>query len=306
MHSNLLISKRFICSTLAATLLLAGGLVGQAAAADKVLARVGNQTVTEADLDQLANAVPEKFRYLYQTPEGRQKTLDYVVNIYVLSEEAKNQGMDKKPEVQRLIDFTKKDLLARVYLDKMNKGLPAPSEQDVKTFYEKNKERFVTPESIHLRHILVKTEKEAKDALAKLKKGQKFDELAKKVSICPSKGKGGDLEWLVRGNLLKEIEDVAFSMEKGQITGPVKTKFGFHVLYLEDKKPGQESSLDQVNDFIVEQLKFQAQQKQYEKVAQDLRKKMNVQVTAPPASPVTGPATAPAGPPAGPTAGPKN
>lgn len=306
MFSNPLTSKRFLCSAALATLLVAGGLLGQAAAADKVLAKVGNLTVTEADLDQMASAVPEKFRHLYQTPEGREKTLDYIVNIYVLSEEAKQQGMDKKPDVQRLIDFTQKDLLARVYLDKMNKGLPAPTDQDVKDFYEKNRDRFVTPESIHLHHILVKTEKEAKDALAKLKKGEKFSDLAKNMSICPSKGKGGDLEWLPRGSLLKEIEDVAFAMENGQITGPVKTKFGFHVLYLEDKKPGQESSLDQVKDYIAEQLKFQAQQKQYETVAQELRKKMNVQITAPKTSPVTGPATVPAGPPPAPTSGPKN
>lgn len=301
MHSNLLISKRFLCSTLVAALLLTSGLISAAAAADKVLAKVGNQTVTEADLDQMASAVPEKFRHLYQTPEGRQKTLDYIVNIYVLSEEAKREGMDKTPQLQRLLDFSQKDILARVYLDKMNKSLPAPTDQEVKAFYEKNRERFVTPETIHLHHILVKTDKEAKDALAKLKKGEKFPDLAQKVSICPSKSKGGDLEWLPRGSLLKEIEDVAFAMEKGQITGPVNTKFGFHVLYLEDKKPGQESSLDQVKDYIMEQLKFQAQQTQYEKVAQELRKKMNVQIT-PPASPVTGPATAPAGP----SEGPKN
>ncbi len=306
MHSNLLISKGCFCSALVLAVLLACGLVSQAAAADKVLAKVGSQTVTEADLDQMANAVPEKFRHLYQTPEGRQKTLDYIVNIYVLSEAAKSEGMDKQPEVQGLLDFTRKDLLARVYLDKLNKSLPAPTDQQVKAFYDQNRDRFVTPESIHLHHILVKTEKEANDALAKLKKGAKFADLAKQVSICPSKGKGGDLEWLPRGSLLKEIEDVAFAMEKGQITGPVKTKFGYHVLYLEDKKSGQESSLDQVKDYIAEQLKFQAQQQQYEKVAQELRKKMNVQVTAPKASPVTGPATAPAGPPAGPTTGPKN
>ncbi len=267
------------------------------AAEDNVLARIGNQTVTESDLKEIANAVPEKFRHLYLTPEGRKKTLEYVVNIYVMAGEAERLGMDKKPDVANLLQFTKKDLLARLYLDQMSKDLPAPTEAEAKENYEKNKAQYATPESIHLHHILVATEKESKDVLDRLKKGEKFADVATQVSICPSKVKGGNLDWLPRGSLVPEIEEVAFSMKDGQVTGPVKSKFGYHVLLLQEKKAPQENSFDQVKEYIIEQVRFQKQQEHYEKLADTLKKQMKVQVDE---SKLSGGAPIPAGPAAAP------
>lgn len=279
-----------------------GALGQQTVPDDQVLAKIGTRTVTEGDLKQMANAVPEKFRYYYQTPEGRRQTLDYIVNIYVLAAEAEKEGLDKSPDSQKLLAFTRNDLLARMLLEKMTKDAPAPTDAEAKKYFEQNKAEFSTPESVKLRHVLVETEKEIKDVLARLKKGDKFEDIASQVSICPSKVRGGDLDWMPRGSLVPEIEDVAYKMNKGQIEGPVKTKFGYHVLYLEDKKPGEDASFDQVKEYIVEQLKYQKQQEQYEKIADSLRKKMNVQILLPNDPPQA--SEVPPG--AGPTAKPKN
>lgn len=305
MQSKVGILKGLLPVLAATLLMLTWPLTSLAGPNENVLATIGNETVTEADLQQMADAVPERFRHLYTTPEGRQKSLDYVINIYVLAAEAQKEGMDKSPEVQRLLDFTKKDLLARLYLDKASKTIKEPTEEEAKAYYESNKAQYATPESVHLRHILVNTEKDAQDVLKRLQKGEKFEALAQKVSICPSKGQGGDLDWVPKGTLLGEVENTAFSMEKGQITGPVKSKFGFHVLFLEDKKPAQQSSFDQVKEYIVEQLRFQRRQEHYEKLADSLRKKMNVKV-ATPAVESTSPSQAAPTKPAGPTADPKN
>jgi peptidyl-prolyl cis-trans isomerase C len=294
----------FLPSLAVTVLILSGPLSTLAGSNEKILATIGNETVTEADLQQMADAVPERLRHLYLTPEGRQKSLDYVINIYVLAAEAQKEGMDKSPEVRRLLAFTTKDLLARLYLDKASRTIKDPTVEDAKAYYEKNKAQYATPESVHLRHILVKTEKEAQDALKRLQKGEKFDALAQKVSICPSKEQGGDLDWVPKGTLLGEVENAAFAMDKGQITGPVKSTFGYHVLFLEDKRPAQQSSFDQVKDYIVEQLQFQRRQEHYEKLADSLRKKMNVKVTTSAAGPKAPAATPPK--PAGPTSGPKN
>ncbi len=269
---------------------------------DQVLAKIGSRTVTEGDLKQMANAVPEKFRYYYQTPEGRKQTLDYIVNIYALAAEAEKQGLDKTPDAEKLLAFTRNDLLARLLLDKMTKESPAPSEADGMKYFEQNKAEFSTPESIKLHHILVENEKEAKDVLARLKKGDKFAEIATKISICPSKAKGGDLDWMPKGSLVPEIEEVAFKMKKGQIEGPVKSKFGYHILFLEDNKPAEEASFDQVKEYIIEQLKYQKQQEQYEKIADSLRKKMNVQILLP----IEDAKPAESAPVGGPKANPKN
>ena len=270
---------RYILSVGAFLLLIASGpFLAHAADQDKVLAKVGNQVITESDLVQMLSASSDKSM---QTPEGKYKALDYLVNVFALAEEAQKEGMDKDPEVQRYLKFNKNDLLARVFLEKKSKALPEPTEEEAKAYYEKNRSQFTIPESVFLHHVLVKTEKEANDVLARLKKGEKFEEIASQVSICPSRAKGGNLDWLPKGYLVKEIEDVAFSMKKGETKGPVQSKFGYHVLFLEDKKPPQESSFDQVQAQIVERLKIQSQQEKYEKLTKDLRDKLKVQVMLP-------------------------
>lgn len=300
MRLNIAICKYIVCTTIAIGLVLGVNAWAKAPGDDKVLAVIQDQTVTEADLKEIADAVPQRFRHLYLTPEGRKKTLDYIVNIYVLATQAKAEGLTKEPRVQRLSRFMQNDLLARLYLEEKSKGLAAPTEADAKAYYSKNISQYTTPESVHLYHILVKTEKEAQDALKKLKKGAKFTDLAAKTSICPSRYKGGDLSWLPKGSLVKEIEEVAFAMKPGRdlasLKGPVKSKFGYHILMLQDKKPAVKRPFDEVKAYIIETLQFEGQQKNYEKLAEDLKKKMNVKVTAP--APPTQPK--PAGPAAAP------
>jgi parvulin-like peptidyl-prolyl isomerase len=83
---------------------------------------------------------------------------------------------------------------------------------------------------VHCAHILVKTEKEVNAVLERLKKGEKFSAIAKDVSLCPSKKRGGDLGTFGRGQMVKEFENAAFALDKGQISGIVKTQFGYHVI----------------------------------------------------------------------------
>jgi peptidyl-prolyl cis-trans isomerase C len=244
----------------------------------KVLAKIGDTTITEKDLNDIAAAVPERFRHLYLTPEGRKKTIEYIVNVYVLAKQARAEGLDEKPRVKRLQRFTNNDLLARLYLEEKSKGIPEPTEADARKYYEKNQADYTTPESVHLKHILVKTEKEAKDMVRRLKKGAKFADLASQFSQCPTKYKGGDLGWLPKGTLVKPIEEVAFSMSPEQMQGPVQSTYGWHVLYLEDKRPATKREFDDVKAYIIEQIKFQRQQENYKKLADELKKKMDVKI----------------------------
>ena len=86
------------------------------------------------------------------------------------------------------------------------------------------------PDKVHCAHILVKTEHEAKSVLERLNKGEKFGNIAQEVSFCPSKKRGGDLGTFTRGKMVKEFEHAAFALQKGQISGIVKTKFGYHII----------------------------------------------------------------------------
>jgi peptidyl-prolyl cis-trans isomerase C len=252
--------------------------VAQESGQAKALAKIGDSVITEKDLNDIAAAVPERFRHLYLTPEGRKKTIEYIVNVYVLAEQARKEGLDEKPRVKRLQRFTNNDLLARLYLEEKSKGIPEPTEADAKKYYDERQSDYTTPESVHLRHILVKTEKEADRVVKRLKKGEKFSDLASELSQCPTKYKGGDLGWLPKGTLVKPIEEVAFNMSPNDMKGPVQSTYGWHILLLEDKRPATRREFEDVKAYIIEQIKFQRQQENYQKLAEDLKKKMDVKI----------------------------
>jgi peptidyl-prolyl cis-trans isomerase C len=302
--NNVAFSRYFLCLTLALALCLSGGVGVSAAQDNKPLAKVGNETITEADLAAVAASMGEQFGGVNLTPETRMEILEHLVNIFAVAAQAEQEGMDKDPSVKRLLDFTRRDLLAHLYRNKVAKGLPDPTEDEAKAFYEKNRSQYSILGSAHLHHILVKDEKEAKDVLKRLKKGEKFADVAAQVSLCDSKLKGGDLDWKPKGTHVKEIEDVTYTMGIGELAGPVQSKFGYHILFLQDRVPSQEVPYEQVKLDILRQLKFQKQQEQYEKLAESVRKKLNAQILevseAP--KPAAGPAAVPQPPAAPPTA----
>lgn len=90
--------------------------------------------------------------------------------------------------------------------------------------------------SVNASHILVKNEKDAQNIMARLEKGENFADLAKRFSKCPSKSKGGNLGWFNKGDMVKEFEDAAFAGKKGEVVGPVKTEFGYHIILINDLK----------------------------------------------------------------------
>ena len=90
--------------------------------------------------------------------------------------------------------------------------------------------------SVNAAHILVNSEKDAQNIMARLEKGEKFEDLAKRFSKCPSKSKGGNLGWFNKGDMVPEFENAAFSAQKGAVVGPVKTQFGYHLILVKDMK----------------------------------------------------------------------
>ena len=138
-------------------------------------------------------------------------------------------------------------ILYSEYLKTLTDGLTV-TDEEVAKYYEANKDTFMAPERIKAKHILVKTEEEAVNVKAELDKGADWDELAKKYSTDKSNAtRGGDLGYFSRGRMVKEFDDVAFSLEIGKIGGPVKTQFGYHLIKVEDKKPAEQQTLEQVD-----------------------------------------------------------
>jgi len=209
------------------------------------------------------------------SPEVRKNIREKLIIEEVVAQEALKKGMDKSAEVNTQIDLARQTILIRAYLQDYIKNNPL-SDDTLKADYEKIKSQMGDKE-YHARHILVEKEADAKDIIAKLKKGEKFEKLAEKSKDPGSKAKGGDLGWAAPANFVPEFSAAMTKLQKGQYTTePVKSQFGYHIIKLEDSRAMQAPPFDEVK----QNLRQRAQQQQIDKMISDLRAKAKIEETA--------------------------
>lgn len=245
-----------------------------------VLAKVGDCEITREMLENIIATIPEENRVPFLTPDGSKKILDEVVSFMLFSEAAKTDGMDKEPAVKTRLDYVQREYLAREYFRRRVADTPPVTEEELKDFYKDHSSEFKPPEEIMARHILVKTETQANKILEQIKSGSDFGELAKKVSIDPAAEKGGKLElidgreWLPRGSFEKSFEHVLFKIPKGQVGGPIKTQFGWHILKVEDRREPELPSFVQVRSLIKNRLQEQKNSQTHKQLTEEAKKKI--------------------------------
>jgi peptidyl-prolyl cis-trans isomerase C len=203
----------------------------------KKVAEGDGWSISSDEFKDLYESLPPEMAPVLSTPEGRKQYLDNLVMEEILYHEAEKEGILDDPYVMHLAEKAKRTVIIEEYLRReLSKGIVAPSSEDIVAFYEENKEAFDNAETIRVRHILVDTEEEAQDILEQLKEGESFSNLAREYSICPTGPDGGDLGFFKRGDMIKEFEDAAFALERpGDISAIVKTKYGYHIIKMEDK-----------------------------------------------------------------------
>ena len=177
--------------------------------------------------------------------EMRKAIRDELINREIIVQEANRRGLTKNADMQSQIDMARQAVVVRAFLQDFVKAHPVTDEV-IKAEYEKVKGQMGSKE-YKARHILVEKEAEAKDIVAKIKKGEKFEELAKASKDPGSKDKGGDLDWNTPASYVKEFSDALTKLEKGKYTEvPVKSQFGFHVIQLDDVRDVKCPGLDEV------------------------------------------------------------
>ncbi|MCM2397763.1 peptidylprolyl isomerase [Rhizobium sp. S95] len=220
------------------------GLQNQVLAEDAVVAKVGDLTITQSELDlAVANLDPQ----LSQLPDEQKKVaaLSGAIDVKLLAGTAVGEGLKDDPEYQRRMAYIADRELHNLYFKKH--VVDAVTDAEVKARYEKEIAALPKQEEVRARHILVKTEEEAKDIIKQLDAGKDFVELAKEKSTDPNKSEGGDLGYFTKGRMVPEFEEAAFAMEKGTYSKtPIKTQFGYHVIKVEDKREAAPPTLEEV------------------------------------------------------------
>jgi peptidyl-prolyl cis-trans isomerase C len=235
-------------------LLLAAAMIGlvslPALADDPVIARVNGVDIKQSDLDFAASEVGSRLGNY--TPQDRRKVLlQYVIENELMAGAGQTDNLDKTPTFPGRVKYHERRALRDAFFDA--KIHDAVSEADAKKIYDEKIGQVKPEQEVHARHILVATEAEAKEIADRLKKGEDFATLAKEKSK-DANAEGGDLGWFTRGQMLKPFEDAAFALEVGQISEPVQTQFGWHIIKVEGKRDQPLPSFDEVKEAIIGQL----------------------------------------------------
>ena len=239
--------KKIAIAAFIAALALGGPMMA-ADASDPVIAKVGNQEIHQSEIDLgVANLDPQ----MAQLPEDQKKlaALSASIDVKTIAQLATKDGLDQTPDFKNRMEFLRERELHNAYFKK--NIVETVTDADVKARYDEEIKKLPPQEEVHARHILVKTEAEAKDIIKQLEAGKDFAELAKEKSTDPNKSEGGDLGYFARGRMVKEFEDAAFALKKGEYTKtPVKTQFGYHIIKVEDTRTAPPPPFDQVKDQI--------------------------------------------------------
>ena len=243
-----------------------------------VLATVNGSTITSADFDREVKALPEYIRGMADTPQGKKELIDTLVMRELILQQAAKEGLDKGKEIDEKLAELKKRIVVDSYLKKKVETDAKISDEELKKFYDQNLDKFKSGEQVKASHILVKSEQEAKDILAQLKGGASFEELAKAKSADTSASKGGDLGWFGKGNMVPAFEKAAFALKEGQLSGIIKSEFGFHIIKLTGKRAAGTRSFDEVKEQITAALMPSKQQQIFMQLKEDLKKGAKIEL----------------------------
>jgi len=222
-------------------------LAGPARAEDKVLAKVNGSEIRQSDLALAEEELGPSLSQMDPATKD-ENVLSFLIDMKIVAKAAEDEKIADTDDFKKRMAFTRNRLLMDSLLGA--KGKAATTDEAMKKVYEEASKQISGEQEVHARHILVETEDEAKAVKAELDKGADFAELAKKKSKDPGASDGGDLGFFTKDQMVPEFSEVAFKLEPGKISDPVKSQFGWHIIKVEEKRNRKPPDFAQVKSQI--------------------------------------------------------
>jgi peptidyl-prolyl cis-trans isomerase C len=216
----------------------------------KELARINDHVITLAEFEQEMEQLPSHLKTLMIEEKGRKEFLQNLIERELLLEEGFKKGLDKDEKIAAKVERVRQGLIIEALVEELYTGKDTVSDDEVRSYYQKNQEKYLLRDRVRVRHIMVKTLEEAKEIKKRLSQGEDFIALAKQYSIWPTKQQGGELGYIQRGMVDKAFERVAFSLKRGETSDIVKTNLGFHLIRLEDRQKPRQLTFPEVQEDI--------------------------------------------------------
>lgn len=239
---------------------------------NKILATVNGKDITEQDVYVFLNQLSAQTAAQFRSPEGMNRIVVELVNQELIYLDAMEKGLNEEEDFIKELERVKANVLKQYAINKLLSDVRV-TEEEMMDFYKSQKDNFIEPEKVRASHILVDTEEKAKEILEEIKGGLSFEDAAKKYSSCPSNAVGGDLGEFPRGKMVIEFEEAAFSMEEGQISQPVKTQFGYHLIKVVSKKEASLIPFENLKEQIEKHLLGLKQEEKYTSSIDSLKEK---------------------------------
>ncbi|MGJ4880717.1 MULTISPECIES: peptidylprolyl isomerase [unclassified Bradyrhizobium] len=215
--------------------------------ANPVLAKVNGAEIRKSDVTLAEEELGQSLAQMDPATKD-ENVLSFLIDMKLVAKAAEDKKVADSEEFKKRLAFTRNRLLMDSLL--ASEGKAATTPDAMKKVYEEAAKQIGGEQEVHARHILVETEDDAKAVKAELAKGADFAELAKKKSKDPGASDGGDLGFFTKEQMVPEFANVAFSLEPGKISDPVKTQFGWHVIKVEEKRSRKPPEFDQVKGQI--------------------------------------------------------
>ena len=242
-----------------------------ATAEDKVVATINGKAITDADLAVADSEIGQDMGTI-PPDQKRMSLLEFLIDNQLFADAAEGDKLGEGPAYESRVNYLKRRALRELYFEKVIKA--SVSDADAKKLYDDQVKLLKPEEEVQARHILVESEDKAKEIAEKIKGGGKFEDLAKESSKDPgSKDDGGNLGYFGRGQMVPQFEEAVFKMQKGDVSAPIQTQFGWHLIKVEDKRAKAPPAFDVVKDRILQSLLLQ----KASKAAVDLRTKAKIE-----------------------------
>lgn len=244
---------------------------------NKILATVNGKEIRENDLNMAMARFPQENQQFFATEQGKEQLLEQLISFELVHKYAEDENLSETEEYKSQLEILKKDLLIQAGVKNVLDAVTV-TDEEVKAFYEGNPEMFKGEASVRAKHILVDNEEKAKEVKAAIDGGVSFEDAAKEHSNCPSSSQGGDLGFFTRGKMVPEFEEAAFTLAIGEVSNPVQTQFGYHLIKVEEKTKEAAKSFEEVKDQLKVNLLSQKQNATYINFINKLKQEQDVKI----------------------------
>jgi peptidyl-prolyl cis-trans isomerase C len=241
---------------------------GGGTAGGPAVVTVNDKTYSAADVEreisQELRRAPREIQQALSTRDGQKRFLERLVRRELLVQEAEKRKIGDRPEIADQVSALRRELMLRALLQEEIGSKVSVEDKDVQDYFTAHADEF-SGDQVRARHILLRTEEEAKQVLERLANREPFEDLAKALSRdAATAGKGGDLDYFGREQMVPEFARAAFALKPGEVSGVVKTQFGFHVIKLVDRRKGQPLTFEQVKDQLRKRLLEERQNQRFQ------------------------------------------